>query len=560
MSVPDKQTIYVDIDDEITSIIEKVRSSSGRIVALVLPKRATVLQSIINMKLLKKSALSAKKNLVLITSETGLLPLAGSIGLHVAATLQSKPEVPRIPDMDNSETDEIDDDAPILDPHKTVGSLAAEAGMDDDTETIALDNEDISDSNAEIATIKSKKQKKGFKVPNFDRFRIGIVVSALLLIALVVGWAFAFIILPKATITITTDTSTTVSKIDFTANTTAQDVDLSKAIIPAVLKEVKKTDTEKTTATGKKDNGTKAIGTMTVFNCTDGDTEVPAGTVFTSGSIKFITDVNVVVPASNFFSNKNCKKDRSAQVAVTARSGGAESNLAAGNIFTSNFANTLTGSGSAMTGGTTNIVTVVSQEDIDAAAAKMKNRLDGVAKKELAVLMISSSLKSLDETQAISAPAITASPVVGTESPGEVTVTSVTTYSQIGIKADYLSQLIKKDTLAKIEATKQGILDDGLGGAVIHLVTRKSPTEFAFNMQAIVTAGPQLNAETIKNEIKGKKRGDVESFIGKKTGVKDVTVTYAPFWVLSTPKSTKKITVIIQKPVVTKQTSPTYVP
>src|SRR3546814_1310977 len=40
---------------EITSIIDKVRAGDGRIVALVLPKRATVLQSIVNMKLLKRS-------------------------------------------------------------------------------------------------------------------------------------------------------------------------------------------------------------------------------------------------------------------------------------------------------------------------------------------------------------------------------------------------------------------------------------------------------------------------------------------------------------------------
>ena len=36
-----KDTIYVDVDDEITSIIDKVENSSEKVVALVLPKRAT---------------------------------------------------------------------------------------------------------------------------------------------------------------------------------------------------------------------------------------------------------------------------------------------------------------------------------------------------------------------------------------------------------------------------------------------------------------------------------------------------------------------------------------
>ena len=41
MAVDKKDTIYVDIDDEITGIIDKLRNSDGKVVALVLPKRAT---------------------------------------------------------------------------------------------------------------------------------------------------------------------------------------------------------------------------------------------------------------------------------------------------------------------------------------------------------------------------------------------------------------------------------------------------------------------------------------------------------------------------------------
>ena len=57
-----KDVIYIDVDDEITSIISKLQESSGKIVALVLPKRAVVLQSIVNLKLLKHIADNNKKN------------------------------------------------------------------------------------------------------------------------------------------------------------------------------------------------------------------------------------------------------------------------------------------------------------------------------------------------------------------------------------------------------------------------------------------------------------------------------------------------------------------
>src|SRR6266404_1395798 len=94
---PSKEVIYVDVDDEITGIIDKVENAGSKVVALVLPKRAATLQSIVNMKLLKRSADSADKNVVLITSEAALLPLAGAAGLHVAKNLQSAPEVPEAP-------------------------------------------------------------------------------------------------------------------------------------------------------------------------------------------------------------------------------------------------------------------------------------------------------------------------------------------------------------------------------------------------------------------------------------------------------------------------------
>ncbi|MBX4201635.1 hypothetical protein KW803_01935, partial [Candidatus Saccharibacteria bacterium] len=114
---PSKDVIYVDVDDEITSIIDKVENSPEKVVALVLPKRAASLQSTVNMKLLARSAKTAGKNPVLITSESSLMPLAGVAGLHVAKNLQSKPEIPDLPPgvghkpVDDSPAEEIPDDA-----------------------------------------------------------------------------------------------------------------------------------------------------------------------------------------------------------------------------------------------------------------------------------------------------------------------------------------------------------------------------------------------------------------------------------------------------------------
>ncbi len=549
MSSNGKHTIYIDVDDEITSIIDKVKSAPDKIVALVLPKRATVLQSIVNMKLLKKSAATAKKSIVLITSEAGLMPLAGAVGLHVAKTLQSKPEIPSPPDQTDTTEPVIseDEDEPVIDKSKAVGTLAA-SKTDDDMETIELDDAPEDDVKAETGS-KKKKSAIGFKVPNFDKFRTRFFLGIGALILLLFAWFFAAVVMPKAVITISTDTSTVTSSISFNANTATQNLDVDKAQVPAVVKELKKTDTESISATGKKDNGEKATGTITAYNCTDDPVVAPAGTLFSNSGYSFSSNQAVTVPASDFTSGGICKKNASASIAVTAVAGGTASNLSAGREYTSNFASTLSGTGSAMTGGTTNLVTVVSQDDVDSAVARMKGRLDQDATNELKQQLQSEGLQSLDETRTIGSPVVKATPTVGEEAT-DVTVTAETTYSVLGVRSDYLSQLIKKDVSAKIDTEKQSILDDGLSKAALRLEARKSPTEAQLTLQSIAIAGPELNEASIKDQIRGKKRGDAEKLIGNLPGVKDVTIEYKPFWVLSTPKAAKKIIITIEKPTV----------
>lgn len=229
MAASDKDTIYVDIDDEITTIIDKVRGSAGKVIALVLPKRATVFQSIVNMKLLKRAADTAKKHLVLVTTEANLMPLAGAVGLHVASTPQSKPEIPvsiQANSMDESLDEPIDESEFTAENagDQAVGDLARRSGhvvssaMDE--ETAVLDDEPVDSDDEADAPTKAKKNRH-LKVPNFNRFRLRLVLGLLLIILLVAGFIVANMYLPKATIAITTNSSTVNVNISPTLDTKA---------------------------------------------------------------------------------------------------------------------------------------------------------------------------------------------------------------------------------------------------------------------------------------------------------------------------------------------------
>src|SRR4030042_2667550 len=66
--VPHK-TLYIDIDEEITSIVDRVRKTPADEVIVVVPKRALLIQSIVNLKLLKKEASRRKKRLMIWTQD-----------------------------------------------------------------------------------------------------------------------------------------------------------------------------------------------------------------------------------------------------------------------------------------------------------------------------------------------------------------------------------------------------------------------------------------------------------------------------------------------------------
>lgn len=548
MTASAKDTIYIDAEDEITAIIEKVRASDAKIVALVLPKRSQTLQSIVNLKLLNRTAKAAKKNLVLITSDPNLLPIAGAVGLHVAKTPQSKPTVPAAPARQEealsveapAETAE-DEEEPVLDKTAPVGVLAGE-------ETIDLDN-DADATKAVAAATGAKKSKtlfnKKLKVPDFDRFRLMLFGGGALLILLIVGGIFAFVVLPKATINVKTDTSNVATELNLTARAGATELDKENKIVPAIKKELKKTENEKAPATGKRDDGTKSTGSMTITNCSASVAEIPSGTIFIAGDKRFVSTAAGSVPKSGYSNTPGgfvCNNDGTKSVPVIAESAGDSYNLGSRAYTISGGPTNVSASGSNMTGGTSKLVQVVAQADIDTAKARLLERLNTVATAELKAQFVAENMIALDDTYGAGEPVVASTPNVNDEA-AEVTVTVTISYTELGVKKDDLKTLVEESVNKQIDSSKQSIQDNGLDKATIRVLDKKSPDEAVFSVSTISVAGPQLDAEAIKKEIAGQKKGATIKAIEARPGIEEAEVTYSPFWVFSTPKRTNRITI-----------------
>ena len=558
-----KDTVYIDVDDEITSIIEKVRASKHKIVALVLPKRATTLQSIVNMKLLKRTGEETDKRIVLITSEAGLLPLAGVVGLHVAKTLQSKPAIPPTPDT--SQTPETFDDEPEadeepeLDESKSVGELAgitavaavAASADEDPDETIDVDNTETDDDAAtpESTDKKEKKPKKDKKkkVPNFNSFRTKLFLGIAALLIAIIGWYIAFNVLGKAMITVHTDTTSVEISTTITADTTATAVNTDTGVVPAQLKVDPKTDSIQVPATGQKDIGTKASGSvkLTVKACAPNlgqPSDIPAGSGVSSSGLTFITQS----AASFSFAGAagSCVNYTSGSINVVAQQNGDKYNLGSGQTFSVAGNSSASGTNSdAFTGGTSNIVKVVTQADVDAGQQKLLDKNGPIAKDELTKQFQNIGYQPIIETFTAGTPKTTNSPAVG-EQADNVTVNTTINYSILGVKRDDLKKVIDAQAKKQVDLSKQPITDYGFDQITFSVLETKSPNNVKVSMSTTATAGVKLDPDSLKKQVAGKKKGDVQQIIGSQPGVKEVNVQLSPFWISKVPKNTKHITII----------------
>jgi hypothetical protein len=551
-----KDVIYLDVDDEITSIIDKVENSGHKVVALVLPKRAASLQSIVNMKLLKRSADTAKKNIVLITSEQALMPLAGAAGLHVAKNLQSAPEIPAAPhgamaSKAAAAEEAIDETTPEDMPQKydydrPVGALA-EKYDSENPETIDLgdEDEDKPAKAAGAAAGAAAKTKSKIKVPNFDRFRMLMGLGGLGLLALIVFIILAISVLPKAKITLHTASEPVQANFNLTASDKVN-FDQSQGTLPAKLESTDQTGNQQVNATGQQNNGQKATGSVTMTVCASNPgqvSSVPSGTGVSTSGLSYITQ-----QAANFSFSGSCNggsafKFQSNSVNITAVQPGSKYNTSISGASVSGSGDTADGSAS---GGSDNIVTVLSQGDVDGAKQKLAagNSGDQFVKDFESKLssqgeyVLTSTLKA-DDTS------VTSTPSVG-QPASTAQVNIKTTYHVLTVRKDDLKQAIQAKLADQVDKSKQKLSDNFMNDANITVQSQKSPTSAILQVNENTTAVPIIDVASVKSLAAGKKTGDIKAALNAWPGVKSVDVKLSPFWVSKVPKKPGKITVILK--------------
>ena len=551
-----KDVIYIDVEDDITAILGKVKDANAKIVALVPPKRIGVLQSTVNLRLLARAATQAKKHLVIITNNPALMALAASAKLPVAKNLQSKPEIAQIAALSTDDGEDIIDGAqlPIGEHAKTAGVTPAlipvhNAAVDEAiSEDVAEELPRRAQPPAPGQALAKPRAKSGIKVPNFSDFRkkfMLIIAGAILLIGFLV-WGIFFA--PHATVLITARTTDS-SVNDAITLGDGLSTDMTAKTLKSVTQSTKKSASVEFAATGSKDVGDKASGTVNIKNC-DSNTSftIPANTVFTANSGQQFTNPAAVTVPGFSGSASACRITGAgagqASVGVSASAIGPEYNLSARSYTITGVSGDVYANGTDMTGGTSKKITVVSASDVQKATEQLKQQDADAVKKELTgkfgkdVVVVDQTFKGTQATPT-STPAIDQEVAAGTKPK----LTSEVTYSVSGVDKNELNDYLNDHYAKQLQDLKdQRTYDNGIGNVTFTNVNAID-TGFTANLVATAKIGPKIEDSVIKNTAKGKRYGEIQSSIEAISGVDNVDVKFSPFWVSSAPNDVKRITV-----------------
>ena len=527
-----KDVIYIDTEDDITAIIGKVKAAKAKIVALVPPKRIGAIQSAVNLKLVHRAAEQADKRLVLISNNAALMALAGSAGIPVAKNLQSKPELAEIPAL------EIDDGEDIID-GEAPAATAADTATADDAVTAVEGTESTTPAAKPAASTlgaTAVAAKSKVKIPNFNSFRKKLFLIIAAAVLLIGGLVWAFVFAPRATIVVQARTS------DVALNTQVKLADtaatsLKEGVVKIATKSSKKDVSIPFTATGKKDVGEKAAGTVKfTTNTISSLGTIPAGTTLTSTAGKtFTTDAPVTLTIANASGD--------ASTTVTATASGASSNGSSGSVTgaPSGVNASLVGS---TAGGTDKTVTVVEQGDIDTVSEQVVSSGESDAAKKALAKEFGDGYVVLDGSFKANKDDVKPSPAVGAEAAdGKGVLAGSVTYTLSAVPKSELNKFLTEYFTQAIDGkTSQKIYDNGIKTVSF---TNVNAVEGGYTAGVTTNGkvGPKIDENALKEFAKGKKTGEVQDYARNINGVEDVVVNLSPFWVTGVPNDTKKISV-----------------
>jgi hypothetical protein len=302
-------------------------------------------------------------------------------------------------------------------------------------------------------------------------------------------------------------------------------------------------------ATGKKDVGTNAKGSVTIFNSLSQSKTLPAGTMITaSNGLDFTLDSSVTINAVASHSADETVTPVKATANVTADQLGKESNLPSGTKFSVGAFDTsdlIAKNDNPFSGGTKKQVTVASLNDSNKLEENLIKQLEEKAKEDLQ--------KQLNENKVL-LPSLISETIskkslnvkIGEEA-SQITLTGTVSYEGLSCnKSDLMT--ISKNLLSKNIPSNQSIDYNNIKTSVLK-ITNKNDEEIQVDLNLKSLLLPKIDDTQLIKDLKGKSFTFTEDLLLKLPQAANVEIKLSPnipFLPKNLPTREKNIKILIK--------------
>lgn len=424
-------------------------------------------------------------------------------------TEESKAKEEKVEDKDGKEDDEEGEDFGFV-----VGDVAE---MDKEELKVSAEDEIASQETGLVETDDFEQQlepqttsleKPGgrFKLPFlsfsvFKKFKNIPILGAIGIIVLILG---AYLLLPKAEVKIFVEPKILEKDTQVTADPTQKTVDENSKIIPGQIVETEVSGTSKNNASGKKQIGDPAKGTVVIRNKTDSAITLSKGTNLTGNNQKFTLDLSVTI-ASRSADDGTWGK---ANGTLTAVNIGADGNLPSGvDMTASNYSidKIVAKTEGNFSGGTSKDVTVVSDEDQKKLLASLASDLRKQAQQKLQDKFLGK--KILEEALSENIIKKSYSKNINDQA-SEFSLNLTINYKGVAFEEKDLKQIVGKLVTTQVPEGFALDLAETETQADVSKLEKDGRLIFLARFKAKLL--PKLNENKIRNEIKGKSASEVE--------------------------------------------------
>ncbi|MFC1700663.1 hypothetical protein ACFLZ0_00735 [Patescibacteria group bacterium] len=587
------KTIYIEPDEEIISVIDRVDRAEGDCIGIAIPKNAQIWQSSINLKLLKREANNSNKKVVLVVPSDLDYEMAEKTGFEIRRVkdIQAEAELIRQEEDkeaieehvdeadDDSNEDEYEDDVDEYNEAETVRkkddminilvnemesnssnlftkeSMGQKDGQSKKSPKYKVDEKNplLRNNSLDMSLFSRKKvQKRVVKkmpVKIAESFIWGKFFACFIGLAIILTSLVVYFVLPTAEIEIYPNIETINFDLSVSGSKDIMEIDTDLNKIPLQEIRVEKTISKEFESTGEKDLAEKATGIITIYNEYSSDPQtLVATTRFRSpdGKIFRITK-NIIVPGAKI---ENAKiVPNTLDVEVVADQPGPDYNIEPSEFTIPGFKGSPKYVGfygkstESMSGGAIGRVKVVIAEDMDGAEDILREELFDSVKESLqkeipdGFGLIEDSIQENIIEKEFS--------VEQDEEAESFTLNIKAEALALAYKKYDLKSIIDLNLIAEVDDNKK-ILSDSQEFEWTGVEFDEDKEEVSLSLSVRENVSLDVDISSIKNDLAGKNEIEARKYFSGQTDIQKVKFSFWPFWVkkIPTKQSRIKITTI----------------